>query len=775
VNRLYIVFLLISLMIPFELSASPGLLTGKVVDELGRPVPDVYVQLNTTALYSVTKTNGLFEFKNVPTGKYTVYFRHVSFLPAEINITISAQSKLDLGVITLQHTVLSISPMLVTASRNDPTLKIPQSVNILTASTIRDREAQTAAEALRQETGLAVQKTNHGGGSAIIRGMSSNHILILVDGIRMNNALYRLGNHQYLTTVDDWALQRIEVMRGPGSLLFGSDALGGAINLITTLPDTSAAVREQFNVNARFSTADFERTLHSDALVLRPRWNFVGGFSHKQYGNLRRGGFSIYPQLERSGTSLVQSPSGFTGYDFNLKFNLFPAADQRMTLAYQRSRQFDVPRYDKYENNGYYLWKYDPQERDLGYIKYSAERLEWGFFDQVALTLSVHRQGEGRVKQFRPNAKKTNEYDDDLSKGLQLLFKKALFQKHKLTYGLDFYSEDIHSQRSKFDPETGLTRKSLKARYPDGALYRSGGVYIMDSWRQSHSLQIESGLRYSLIQTRFSTADSSFSKINLQFRSVTGSAGFSWIASERWILKSRLAQGFRAPNLSDLAKFGQSKGTVFEIPNYNLLPEKLVSAEATVGYRAGRLRSELTAYYSYIYDILSSVPALYLGRPTIERDGQVFSVHTKMNNGRGYIRGLEFRFNYNLTAHSGIDGNLTDTFGQNITKQEPLSKIQPTFGMLRYYHRSRGVHQQFYLRFALKQDRLSSDDLSDPRIPAGGTPGWYTLNYRISFSAGPNIRLHLSMENIMDFNYREHASGINAPGRNLIISGDYRF
>ncbi len=242
---------------------------------------------------------------------------------------------------------------------------------------------------------------------------------------------------------------------------------------------------------------------------------------------------------------------------------------------------------------------------------------------------------------------------------------------------------------------------------------------------------------------------------------VKGGMVYDWSSS--WKFKARIAQGYRTPSLSDLAKFGQSKVDVFEIPSTDLEPEKIISFETGAEYSDADFTAGVNFYCSRIYDILESVPSTYQGNSTIERQGELFQVKSKQNFGTALIRGMELESACHLNNNLEFRSQFTYTFGQNTKADGPVSKIPPPFRLVSVKWQEEKWNTQVFSRFALKHNSLSSDDLDDPRIQAGGTPAWITLNLRSSLKIGKHFSLNISMENIFDSNYREHGSGITHP------------
>jgi len=764
---------LISLLHSPSALSQYGKIEGYIIDSQGTPIANLHASLLNTVLGDVSDYKGHFIIEKITPGIYALRLDHIGYQEKMIeNVEVRENQTTHLSVMTLIQSILDMEEVVVTATRTDHSpLDVPQPINLVPESRIRERNAKTSAEALREETGIFIQKTNHGGGSAIIRGLSSNQILILVDGVRLNNSTYRLGNHQYLTTIDNHLIRQIEVVRGPTSVLYGSDAMGGTINVITKKPvPYSQNLTFDYRLLSRYASVDEEKTMRADLSLQNHHFAVLTGFSYKDYSDLKRGKNSHYPQLENSTNGLRQSPTGFTAYDFNTKLVYNPTPSQSFIFAYQMARQKDVPRYDKYESNDYIHWFYEPQVRNLVYLTYE-NNIQSKYITSIRSSISYHRQKEGRKTQKSIETPMTQEIDDVGTLGLSMQL-NSLFRKHLFTYGIDLYFDKVSSERTFMYTETGTSERDERGRYPDGARYDSYGFFFQDELHINPKWTLTPGIRFGYFNTKFtiSRSGSRSGQIQQDFKSITSSMGLIYKLSDRIYLNANVGQAFRAPNLSDLTKLGESKGNTYEVPNPDLVPEKMLSFDTGFKLDFEDFKMQVSTYYASITDLLASAEANENGSPTIEINDIVYKVKAKTNIGNAFIRGFEASLVYNLYKFLSLQTNISSTFGQNTTAEEPVGGIPPLFGRIGLKWNKPTYHFDLYMRFAGKQDRLSTDDLDDPRIPEGGTPGWQTINVRTGFELWNAGNIQFAIENICDTNYREHGSGINGPGRNLIVS-----
>ena len=770
-------------MFPIFISAQnaehgSGSASGTVIDQQGRPVAGLHVMVEHSALGTVTDTAGRYHLQKIPSGIYTLIYSHIAFqtqrFPA---VLIKSGQNASIDTLIMTTKVLKGPTVVVTATRGARTAtETAAAINVLPQSAIRERNVKSLSEALREEPGVSVQKTSHGGGSAIIRGLSSNMVLLMVDGIRLNNSTYRRGNHPYLTLVDYQMVKQMEVVRGPMSVLYGSDALGGTVNAITDIQGlTHGAPGLNYRLFSRFSTADRERSSHAEIAWNAKRWALETGVSLKDFGDLRRGTHASKAVLERS-TDAVQAPSAFSATDANAK--LIFRADARRTLiaAWQMSRRPKVPRYDKYENSGYHRWHYVDQNRDLGYIKYQDDvKAPW--LSSLSATLSYQRQGEGRETQKTLQHDIAAEYDRVGTLGLTL---QGLTERgrHALTWGTESYFDHVRS-RAEIRLLAGGTTAAVRGRYPDGATYQQLGLYLQDEIHMAATTTVIPGLRYSRMHTDFTLpldADGqNWEHITQQFDALTASLGLIHQLGDGCFLNANLGQAFRAPNLSDIGKLGESKGSTWEVPNPALKSETMLSMDLGLKIEREHLSLSASFYYAAIDHLIATADfTTNAGASVYDYNGVSYKVKAKQNLGKAYLRGMESALAYDMGHGFCLRGNWTLTYGQNTTLQEPMGKLPPAFGLAGLRWACQNFHAELYTRWAGKQNRLSADDLDDDRIPHGGTPAWQTLNLRTVFQPFPSIKLHAAVENLLDRNYREHGSGINAPGRNFILSLEYR-
>ena len=695
-----------------------------------------------------------------------------------------------------------LNEVVVSANRvQERKADIPQQIDVLTARQIRLQNPATTADALLNTGWVFVQKSQLGGGSPVLRGFEANKVLLVVDGVRLNNAIYRAGHLQNILSIDANSLERVEILNGAGAVPYGSDALGGVISLITKSPRLadSAGLRVHSSHLLRYATAAREKTAHTDFSLGWRRWATFSSLTATDFGDLRKGrnGSDKYPgfgevrtYVERQNGRDVVVPNPepdrqkFTGYqqlDAVQKVLFQPRTGQRHLLNLQYSTTSNIPRFDRlqtYRNGAlrYAEWEYGPQKRFLGSYQLELTRSA-GWFDQLRLTPAVQAVQESRlVRDFSKDIRQENtERVRVLSANLDLL--KAI-GRHELRYGAELTHNTVHSIGEGVNVATGATAP-LATRYPTGSTYATTGVYAAHRWEITEALILSDGLRYSRVRVaaafdpRFFPAE--LARVAQQSGSLDGNVGLVGLLPAGLRLSALVATGFRAPNIDDLNKtFEQTNGTLI-IPNAHLAPERVVNYEAEISQTIpNRLLVSLTGFYTNLRDALVVRPfATADGRSTVSYNGQTFNTVATVNTGRARVRGLSARTQLLLPAHLRLDGTLTYTQGRDLTADVPLDHISPLFGRaaLTYQHRKFLAEGSvlFNGRKGVSEYSPTGED-NLPQATPDGAPGWSTLNLRTSLQCTRGLAVQAGLENILDTNYRVFASGISAPGRNLFIS-----
>ena len=662
--------------------------------------------------------------------------------------------------------------VVVTASRTaERGFDSPYSVNVDTQDEIRDKSYRTPTDALRDIPGVMPQKTSMGQGSPYIRGFTGYRNVYLVDGIRLNNSVFRSGPNQYWNTVDALSLDRIEVVKGPGSVLYGSDAIGGVLNAITKGPqEYGDGFHSGGRLSYRLSSAERSQTGRAEAYATwdRKLGLYLGG-SAKNFGDLE-GGHAVGKQHE----------TGYQEWDGDFKAEYFINPDTKIVLGHQTVRQDDAPRTHRtiYATTwedltaGTDLRDDYEQKRDLTYVQLHARNLR-SWVDAIHLSLSWQEQEETlrRVQADNRFSKEGFEVGT-LGASVQLESPSPI---GKLVYGIDEYHDTVNSFS---------TTNPVQGPVADDGNYHLTGVFLQDTIPVCETFDLTLGGRYeharaAADRVRDPTTGAAF-KVRGEWNSFVASARgvYHVDPAGHWNVFGGVSQGFRAPTLMDLTQFDIARTNEIETPSPSLEPEHFLSYE--IGAKAEY--QDFTLQASYFYTVLED---LIVRQPTGRVLGGRNEV-TKINAGNGFVHGVElaprWRFHPQLTAFGSLtwmEGEIGDFPTAAARKQrEPLSRLMPTTGQvgLRWDHPNKKLWAEIAGTFADRQDELSADDKRDTsRIPPRGTPGYAVLSMRTGYRVTKNADVILAIENVTNQDYRIHGSGINEPGRNFVFGLDMRF
>lgn len=712
----------------------------------GAPLPAVRVELLPEGRLTRTTAQGLWAFDEVAPGAHTIRVSAEGFESGTARIAVAADRLvLDVPLARRPHYVHE--SVTVTARRdNARAYDVPRSVTVVDAEELARRLPATTPDALAEAAGVFVQKTNQGSGSPIIRGLVGNQVLVLVDGIRLNNATFRYGPNQYLATLDPALIERIEVVRGSGSVLYGSDAIGGVINVVTRRPlDVGQPLAVRGRASVRAMTSGMEQSGRVELAVTGPRGGLLGGLSLRNFGDVRAG----------RGLG-VEAPSAYGETAADLRVELPLPRRQRLTFAFQHHRQRDVPRYDQVSQRGFARYAFDPQVRQLGYVQY--ERVSPGAWtSRFRVRASLHRTREQREYQRRQSDILTVERDGVLARGLSLELRSDPSSAVSVVSGLDYYGDAVDSQRRDLRMTTNQAT-GRRGLYPDGATAVSLAVFTHATLTRPR-WGADGGFRVSRFQV--SAPDAQFGSAHIAPTTSTGSAG-GWLSIVEGLrLFGSVAQAFRAPNIDDLSSLGPFDFGV-EVPAPHLQPETAVTVDGGVKLRTRAAGASLSLYRTVLAQLIDRVPG--------DLDGSSFvgdqAVYRKANVGSALIRGVEADADVALTSALTMSGSLTYTHGQVTSRGEPLRRIPPLNGVVALrLAPAPTLWLQGTVRFATRQDRLAAGDLADHRIQAGGTPGWIVLNAYAGHRVNRRFEIVVGVQNLFDEPYRTHGSGIDGPGR----------
>jgi len=704
---------------------------------------------------------------------------------------------------------MTLSEMIVSATRNANEAKyVAQPVSAIQRKDIQFINPANAADLLTQTGTAFVQKSQLGGGSTILRGFEANKVLYVVDGVRMNNAIYRGGHLQDILSLDPMAMESVEIAYGPSAVAYGSDALGGVMSFNTRSPRfTTEGKQVHAGAMLRYSSAD-QSAAHVNVETSNERFASFTSFTFNNFGDLRQGnnrnpGYTSFGQrpwyVERvngrdsvmtNTNPNVQVGSGYKQYDFLEKLSFKQSDKLTHTLNIQYSTTNDVPRYDRLvqTSNGtakYAEWFYGPQTRAM--IAYHANLSNGNkFYNTGRITLAWQNIDQTRHDRKLNNDNRNNRIENVKVYSVNADFSKKLGEKTSANYGLEYYFNDVTSTAYSENINTGV-QSPLDTRYASGGATMSGAAaYATALHKVNNKLVFNAGLRYSKVNLSASFTDKTFfdfpfTDVNQSNGNVNGSVGVVLTPNAKWRISALASTGFRAANVDDLAKVFESASGNLIVPNNELKPEKVSNVEATIERKFnGRTTLALNGYYMNYTNALTTGKAQFNGQDSVMYDGAMSAVYTTINADEAYIYGGNLSLNSQVNDHFSMQSSVVYTYGRIKTENgdTPLDHIAPVYGRTVFTYQQQKFRGEAYVLYngwkRIEDYRLNAED-NEAYATANGMPAWYTLNARASYQLQENVQLMVGLENILDANYRAFASNISGAGRNVTFTLRGRF
>ena len=760
----------------------------------------------------------------------------LSLFLISINVVYSQEEEVQSPPIELEEITV------ITRVEKD-TFNTPNAISVVNREQIERMNAPTTPRILRETEGVWAQQTTVGQGSPLLRGLTGYQAFLAIDGVRLNNSTFRSGPNQYLATISPDNLDRIEVLRGAGSMLYGSGAMGGVISMFTK--DTLDSATEDWNIQSRaftrFASGSAERLGRLEVVGGQRQFGFSLGASARWFGNIDPGsGYDLHyanrkfeivtdkpagvevsdgPPKDVPDRWLIDSegPLGWNAYDGDAKLAYKLTDDSTVSLAYQLWRQPQTPRYDKIAPREFDEFFFQPQDRDLLYATYLSKP-ENTAIDQIRFTTSFHRQKEGRNELLRDATERRERFDTVNTLGLSAQAVNSSLPKQRVVAGGEFYFDTVSSQTIRTDIKTGVEKvDDTRGRFINGSQFWDANFYVQDEIELHERLELTLGGRYTLYNTNadLSVRSDQFGDFNESGNALTYSAGFVASVTKGLNIVSNFATSFRAPSLNDTTAVEVTNEGI-DSPSPDLKSERGWTAEGGFKARYPWFIGSLTLFHGRVSDLVTRVPVedAYAGQPLpsliqeIQQNNPGVDVYVFDNVDEVQIQGVEFAGMVPIPIQSGLSlyGNAMFTRGKVLTIngaapypekpwEERIRREPPLNGMvgLRWEPPAQRFWAEFFVRGATEQRRLNRSDIRDPRIPGTtrdtgevqfdangaaigqGSPGWMTLNLRGGVQVTQYNRLTLALENLLDKRYREHGSGINAPGFNMIVSLDNRF
>jgi len=766
------------------------------------PVADVAIYNQNKTKSSLTNEKG-----EVSIGIFSknelIYIQHPSYKEFQFK-------KTDLNIFTiyLEKEVFEIEEYVISAYRWEQNKnEIPNKITQLTQKEISFNNPQTTADLLANSNEVFVQKSQLGGGSPMIRGFSTNTILLVVDGVRMNNAIYREGNLQNIISLDANMIESSEVIFGPGSVTYGSDALGGVMDFHTLRPKLSTSEKVNFSGNGftRYSSANNEKTGHLDFNIGAKKWAFVTSVSYSDYDDLKMGSNnnSDYRKLEyveqiNGIDSIVsnddpnkQVESGYSQINLMQKIRFRPSKDLDMIYAFHYSELSDVPRYDrliqyKGDDLKYGDWYYGPQKWMMHTLNLHYSKAN-KIFDNSKLILAFQDYEESRHDRKYRSEDLRERTENVLAYSLNLDFDKKLKRDNQLFYGLEAVYNSVESTGHNKNIVTNLISPE-STRYPDGDNnYTTLAAYLSYKENFTKKFTTIAGLRFNYVDLQSTLVDTTFfnfpyDEISVSNSALNGSLGFVYRPTNKWQINLNLSSGFHAPNVDDIAKVFDSEPGNVVVPNESLKPEYAYNIDLGVVKDIDDFVSiSVTGFYTFLNNAFVRCDFTFNGQDSIFYDGEMSKVLAIVNADKAYIYGFSAALKINLPLNLNLESKINYTHGED---QDGLAlrHVAPLFGSTKLVYINKALTASVFANYngEITYNNLAASEQGKTymyALDSNGnpySPAWWTLNFMSSYEI-KIFTINLGVENILDNRYRPYSSGIVAPGRNFVIGLRLRF
>lgn len=714
--------------------------------------------------------------------------------------------------LTLQQTAINLDQVVISATRwNQDQRDIPARILVLSPKDVNLTNPQTTADLLGSSGEVFIQKSQQGGGSPMIRGFATNRLLYTVDGIRMNTAIFRSGNLQNVISLDPFSFENAEVIFGPASLIYGSDAIAGVMSFRTLTPQYAITSKQLVTGNAlaRYSSSNNEITGHFDVNVGWKKWAFITSFSANTFGDLRMGSYGPEDYLrpwyvERVDStdvvvtnedSKVQKPTGYSQINLMQKISFKPNEKWEFQYGFHYSTTTNYSRYDRLirTKNGLPRsaeWYYGPQEWMMNNltITNSAQNV---VYDQMVIRLAWQAFEESRIDRDFQKPMRYHRVEKVNAYSVNADFIKSLGQRHNFFYGIEVVWDDVKSTGTDEDITKG-SEVTGPSRYPNST-WASYAAYLSYQFKITKKFLIQAGARYN-----YNSLDADFSN-NLEFYplpyseaktnqgALTGNVGFVYNPTEKWSIITNLSTGFRAPNVDDMGKvFDAEEGSVV-VPNPDLKPEYAYNAEVGIAKVFGEsVKIDITGYYTYLNNAMVRRDYTMNGLDSIMYDGEMCKVQAIQNAAFATVYGIQAGLEVKLPAGFGFTSQFNYQKGEEELDDGSKSSLRhaaPWFGISHLTYKANKLELDLYGVYngEISYANLCEEERGKSYLYAKDadgnpySPAWYTLNIKALYQITDNLSVSAGVENLTDRRYQPYSSGIAGSGRNFVLALRARF
>jgi outer membrane receptor for ferrienterochelin and colicin len=645
-----------------------------------------------------------------------------------------------------------------------------RAVEVITQEQIERSNSRTLADLLEEHAGLAVTASTSGG-MPIARGLSNKQVMLLIDGVKVNNATWGANTREYLGIIALDQIDRIEVVRGVVSVL-GTESLGGVVNIITKKGSPNGS---SFGgtLGARYGSADRSVSTPLELFGSSKHFRFNAGVSAGRFGDLESG-------AGKQGFSAFKQRSGFA----NGQVLLSP--EKTLGFGYQYVRQTDVER-PGVAGTSVLFGTIKPSSMQIASLSYQ-DLTSRSWEDSLRVTAYWNRQSEVLQAVTNVTRPPTQFNDSDALGGFNLEL-GTFVKSHHLLYGVDYSAETASSSVRNTNATTGAVTYS-RGNEMDGSKYRALGVYLQDRVDAGRWLTVIAGARYGRFKTSGREQSATIGNVNLDGSKsdVTGAINLIGHITPHLNVIGNAFRGFRAPNLDDMTRLNyrllNSNTIVYEIPNTKANPERVTSYELGLKYDNDRFQGSVFAYRNRLTDLLQITPSTFNGLSFLDsnrngvKERTEFNIVQNLNVGTAIIKGFEVEGRYRLSDSAFAWFNYTTTNGTDTAADQPLPLVPAAGGTAGLHYAWRSAYEpwaELVWRHANRQTRISAAELADPIIALEGIPGFDVIHLRTGAIVTPRLSLTAAVENLTNETYRQTGSLIYSPGRQFVLGTRIHF
>lgn len=800
INKIFALFFLVLLL--FTTTTNYAQVITVTDQQNEEPIEGVVILNTENKKFITTNTNGQADVSEFDTAK-KILISHEWYVSDILSFN---KIKSENFNIKLKPSNLNLDEVIISGTKwHQKSSNTPSKITSISKKRVALQNPQTAADLLGISGKVFIQKSQQGGGSPLIRGFATNRLVYSIDGVRMNTAIFRSGNLQNVISLDPFATEKTEILFGPGSVIYGSDAIGGVMSFKTLTPEFSlnSKLKSTINLATRYSSANNEKTGHFDVNLGWKKWALITSLSSWDYDHLKQGRYgpdyikNTYPERQNDtdivitqNNRLLQIPSAYSQVNLMQKVRFKPSEDWELNYSFHYSKTSTFGRYDRHNrfrgNTFQYAeWNYGPQKWLMNNLNISHKGNN-KLYDEASLKLAKQHFEESRInRNFNNNIRNTTT-EMVAAYSINLDFTKNTNQKNTVYYGLEYVKNNVKSVGKITDITTNINQDGI-ARYPN-ATWNSLGAYINDELRISKTLTLQGGMRYNqfILDADFTNNQGFFqfpfttSKINNG--ALSGSIGAVYRPEKKLVFKINFGTAFRSPNVDDIGKIFDSEPGAVTVPNPDLKAENAYNFDIGLAKVFKKsLKIDLTAYYTILQNALVRRDFRLNGQDEIVFEGELSQIQAIQNAASatvfGIQAGLEIKLYKGLNFISDINYQVGEEELDNGTKS-PSRHAPPLFGLHRLTYQYKKITTEFNINHqaTLRFENLAVEEQKKDGIYAKDengnnfSPAWYTLNFKTLYKINETFTLSSGIENITNRRYRPYSSGISGAGTNFVIS-----